>query len=223
MTTSQLYSGEERVSYFGQTRPELWSLIPTEATSMLDIGCASGGLGQAIKKRQQVRYCGVDFDQLAVEQAQQVLDDAVQGDITLMDLPYPLASFDVLIFADILEHLADPLTTLKRWLPLLKPSGKVIVSLPNVQHYTVALPLVLSGRFDYADRGILDRTHLRLFSRSSARQLLIDSDLIVEREVPNLQPYFHVIKLIDFMTFRRLHGFFAQQWMFVARHAGAEV
>jgi SAM-dependent methyltransferase len=94
--------------------------------------------------------------------------------------PPPARRFDVILFADVLEHVADPLPVLQRLLGYLAEDGQIIVSLPNVAAWTVRLGL-LAGRFDYRPSGILDDTHLRFFTRESARRLLESAGLEVLR------------------------------------------
>ena len=87
--------------------------------------------------------------------------------------------FDAIVFGDVLEHLNDPLAALRLAIASLAPAGLVLVSVPNVAHLFVRLSLLL-GRFDYADRGILDRTHLRFFTRRTFLSLLAEAGLVVE-------------------------------------------
>ncbi len=98
--------------------------------------------------------------------------------------PAPGRRFDLILFADVLEHVADPLAVLRRLLGYLTDDGHVLVSLPNVAAWTVRLGL-LAGRFDYRPSGILDDTHLRFFTRDSARRLLEDAGLDVLRVEQN--------------------------------------
>jgi hypothetical protein len=81
----------------------------------------------------------------------------------------------------VLEHLLQPLEVLKRVTCTMKDGGTVIVSLPNVAHASVAVPLLLRARFEYQDAGILDRTHLRFFDRTSAVALMNQAGFIVSR------------------------------------------
>lgn len=95
--------------------------------------------------------------------------------------------FDVVVCADILEHLAAPreaLSSIRRW---LKPGGVLLVSLPNVANATVRLSL-LFGRFEYAERGILDRGHLNFFTRASARRMLSLEGFRVEKTAASAMP-----------------------------------
>ena len=184
MTRSFHHRDKYSNNYYCQSRPEIWSLIPNNANKILDIGCGGGGLCADVKKQRNVWYCGIDISLEAIDYAKEVLDEVHLGDISSMDLPYSYEYFDTLIFADILEHVAYPLDTLRRWLPLLKANGCVLISLPNVRHFTVTIPLIFFGKWEYSDRGILDRTHLRFFTRESARKLIYDAGLQIEQELP---------------------------------------
>jgi hypothetical protein len=87
--------------------------------------------------------------------------------------------FDAIVLADVLEHCADPWTQLSRLVTLGKPDSKIVISLPNVAHILVRL-MLLTGHFHYADRGIMDRTHLRFFTRRTAMELVEYADLVLE-------------------------------------------
>lgn len=212
-----LYAGSDSTSYLGQTREELWPLIPTDAKKILDVGCGGGALGAAVKSKQDAWYCGVDGDPRAAARARELIDDVQVGDVTTMHIPYEDGLFDLIIFADILEHLPTPLAVLRRWLPTLRKHGRVVVSLPNVRHFTVTLPLIVQGQWNYADRGILDETHLRFFTRQSSEKLIADAGLTVEAECPHISYVRRVAKLVDYLSFHLLRDHMVQQWMFVAR------
>jgi O-antigen biosynthesis protein len=82
------------------------------------------------------------------------------------------ASFDYIVCADVLEHLIDPWKVLAELVTYLKPNGRFVTSIPNVRHWSVWLPLILRGHWEYREAGIMDSTHLRFFTRRSAAALL---------------------------------------------------
>jgi len=88
--------------------------------------------------------------------------------------------FDAIVFADVLEHLADPEPLVRAARGWIVPGGSLLVSVPNVANLTVRLSL-LAGRFEYAEKGILDRTHLRFFTRRSARRLIESAGFRIDR------------------------------------------
>ena len=134
---------------------------------VLDVGCDTGNLGEYLKKT-AVKVDGIEMDPAAAERAKSKLDLVVCGSVEDERVLSALAPpYDVIIFADVLEHLAYPEKTLERIKPMLSPDGIVIASLPNVANFRVRFSL-LFGRFEYTEIGILDRTHLRFFTRKTA-------------------------------------------------------
>lgn len=151
-------------------------------TSVLDIGCACGDMGIFLKDTKSCRMTGIEYDaaSLAIAAASGAYDCLRQADLNKFDpLEYfSPASFDVLLFGDILEHLYDPETVLKNFLPLLKEDGRVLISLPNITHASIITQLILD-KFEYMDFGILDRTHIRFFSAENIARLLSSNSLEV--------------------------------------------
>ncbi len=165
---------EKRVAYFQHDRPEVRALVPPLATRVLDVGCGAGLLGGALRFRRGARVTGIEIDRTAAARAGEELDDVRVGDALACMRSLPAANFDAVVFADVLEHLAAPEEALVQARRLLAPGGVVVASLPNVRHWSVVRQL-LAGEFRYEAAGILDRTHLRFFTRASARRLFAES------------------------------------------------
>jgi 2-polyprenyl-3-methyl-5-hydroxy-6-metoxy-1,4-benzoquinol methylase len=151
-------------------------MLKDEGKRVLDVGCHSGLMGSMVKDQLKAEVVGVDFDPLALNVARARLDRVYEVDLEFGGWASELlekgeGNFDVALFGDVLEHTTDPESILRETLKLLKPQGKVIVSLPNVANLRVRLGL-LRGNFTYAESGILDRTHLRFFTLQSAHELL---------------------------------------------------
>lgn len=138
--------------------------------AVLDLGFGAGLLARRV--RPACRYlAGVELDPEAAREGAPFFDDPVTGDL-LDGISGPWKEpFDVIVAGDVLEHLPRPEVLLGSLRTLLKPDGVLLLSLPNVANVTVRLGL-LFGRFRYAPRGILDRTHLRFFTRATGRALL---------------------------------------------------
>lgn len=140
---------------------------------VLDAGCGFATTSARIEKLGN-HVTGVEESSVACEVAAQRLSHVVNADLQGADLG--TAQFDVLIFADVLEHLPWPVGVLRRYLQWLAPGGSVIISLPNVGLWSVRLAH-LFGRWEYEETGVLDRTHLRFFTRRTARWMLDQAGL----------------------------------------------
>src|SRR5262249_44560706 len=152
---------------------------------LLDLGAAGGHLGRAVRDR-CVFVAGVEPVDDIPESAKTGYDDwRATAAETAGDWPKP---FDVVVCADVLEHLAHPEQLLERIRSWLKPEGRLLASIPNVANVSVRASL-LGGGFSYAERGILDRTHLRFYTRSTARRLLEDAGFRLRRTLPTAMPY----------------------------------
>jgi 2-polyprenyl-3-methyl-5-hydroxy-6-metoxy-1,4-benzoquinol methylase len=166
--------------YYGDPRPDIQAVVSAAGRRILDVGCAGGTLAAALKASGAAFVAGVERHPEAAAHARPLLDALVEGDLLTAALPFALASFDYVLFADVLEHLPEPETALRRYLPLLAPEGRVVVSVPNMRFYLVLLRL-LFDRWEYADSGIRDRTHLRIFTRRSLLALIEGAGLRLER------------------------------------------
>ncbi len=157
--------------YYQNVREDLIPLIPEDAQSILDVGCASGQTGRFLKETRHVFVSGIESNPVVADQARGVLDDVVTGDIESMCIPYQKGSFDCIVFADVLEHLVDPLSVLKKLKPCLKDGGTLVASIPNVQFLGVVNHLI-EGNWTYQKEGILDETHLRFFTFKEIKKLI---------------------------------------------------
>ena len=154
---------------YESTRPDVQALVPGSARRILDLGCAAGHLGAALKQRQAAEVVGIELDEDYAMDARDRLDLVVQGDVSavLRDSAPELGSFDCLIAADVLEHLVDPWGALRDAAALLDPGGAAVVSLPNVQYALVFWRLIRQGRWPREPAGLFDATHLRWFTLST--------------------------------------------------------
>jgi SAM-dependent methyltransferase len=130
---------------------------------ILEVGCSSGYLTERLVANGNT-VVGIEYDAEAAREAEAHCERVLVGDIETMVLPDE--RFDVILCGDVIEHLRDPQAALARLRPLLQPGGRLVVSTPNVANWAIRLSL-LAGRWQYADRGILDRTHTRLFTLRS--------------------------------------------------------
>ncbi len=146
---------------------------------VLDVGCASGYLAEALTAR-GCTVSGVELDPDLADAARPHLEKLVVADVETCDLvdAFGPGTFDVVVFGDVLEHLRDPLPVLRQARPLLASGGMVVASVPNIAHGSIRLAL-LQGRFEYQPTGLLDNTHLRFFTLDSLGQLFRDAGLVM--------------------------------------------
>lgn len=160
-------------NYFDNINPDLLNRIPVTSTRVLEIGCGSGRLGRAFKARvPNSRYYGVELVESVAKQARKLLDGVVCADIEqdMGRLGELADSFDALVFGDVLEHFQDPWRVLRELRAVVEPNGVCVACIPNVGHWSLLAELLM-GKWNYADQGLLDRTHLRFFTLDSAVQL----------------------------------------------------
>ncbi len=136
---------------------------PATSGTLLDLGAAGGELGQAVRGQFR-RTIGFEYNVDCIGELRDRFDHVVIGDLDTTDrLP---ANVDAVVMADVLEHLREPADALRVVGRSLSPGGLAFISVPNVANITIRLALAF-GRFEYADRGILDRTHIRFYTLRS--------------------------------------------------------
>jgi len=205
-------------SYIGP-RNDILNLLPDNINRVLDIGCSIGTLGKQIKHfNENIEVVGIEYDKKMAHDADKYLDKVVVGDIETIiytDLLKP-DYFDVIILADILEHLINPWQTLIKITSLLNNKGVVIASIPNVRHYSTIVNLFFRGDWPYKERGIHDRTHLRFFTKKTIKDMFDIANLNIKtikrnyRIIENNSGFNRISKLLsfypckDFITFQFL-------------------
>jgi len=146
---------------------------------VLDVGCSSGYLARPLSERGNT-IVGLELDPDSARAAEAYCERVLVGDVETMELPLEPASFDVVLCGDVVEHLRDPAAALARLRPLLRPGGRLVLSTPNVANWAIRLSL-LAGRWRYTDRGILDRSHTHLFTRSTLAETIERAGYEVDR------------------------------------------
>ncbi|RQW20890.1 glycosyltransferase [Bacillus sp. C1-1] len=190
------------LSYFMHGRPELVQVVPQDAKRILDIGCGAGATGLQLLNRQQCQLVGVEGNEKMAQIARSYYESVYTINIDETIPPLKAESFDVLLFADVLEHLKDPWKTVQAYSKFLKKDGAIIASIPNIAHAEALVPL-LTGRFDYRDAGILDRTHLRFFTPQTLYTLFPTDQFSIRQQfsthIPvdaKISTFFHEVSLL---------------------------
>jgi 2-polyprenyl-3-methyl-5-hydroxy-6-metoxy-1,4-benzoquinol methylase len=158
--------------------------------SVLEVGCSTGYLTKIMAER-GCEVIGIELDPDAAEIAEKWAERVVVGNIDEGQVWDEVKdeSFDVVLLGDVLEHLRDPLTSLRQAVKKLKPSGYVVTSIPNIAHGDVRLTL-LQGSFTYQETGLLDRTHIHFFTLGTARELMTQAGLVVVNTKRVVMPLF---------------------------------
>jgi SAM-dependent methyltransferase len=158
-----------------------------ENKRVLELGSAVGSMTQLMKEINGCTIVAMELDPDMAKMAEPHCERMVIGNVENMDLDAAFGEdrFDVIVAADILEHLYDPWACLSKVRKFLKPEGYLVVSVPNIAHNAL-LAQLLSGRFPYQEKGLLDRTHLRFFTRSNLEDMLLSSGYLPARWERNL-------------------------------------
>lgn len=202
--------------------PQVLQRVPCEAKRVLDLGCGSGALGMAIKAEAPREVVGVTSSEAEASVARERLDEVRVADLETFS-PAPSDRFDCIVCSHVLEHLARPGALLQRLRPAFAPGAVLVVALPNVLHWRQRLAF-LGGRFEYAEGGVMDRTHLRFYDWSSARALLEAAGYeVIEASADGTFPGSRFLpglgRALDEASRRALPGVFGVQFLFVCRLA----
>ena len=179
------YKTEKSESYYQDARGDLVQLVEAGRHRILDVGCGAGSLGAALKAAGKAReVIGIEKHEAAAHVAESRIDRVLCADVETAELPLEEGTFDYIVAADVLEHLVDPWTVVKRLARLLRSGGHMIASIPNVRFCKVVLPLIVQGEWRYRSQGVLDDTHLRFFTKKSMRRLFDEPSLVVRQILP---------------------------------------
>jgi 2-polyprenyl-3-methyl-5-hydroxy-6-metoxy-1,4-benzoquinol methylase len=219
--TAALYRDKEE-GYFNYPRLDLLEMLPRGAgLRILEIGAGNGATLRTAKAQGIASYTvGVDLvEPVLVADGLPPVDRFLLGDVESLAGELGAEEFDVVLCADVLEHLFDPWRTVRLLAGLLKPGGLFLSSIPNVRNFRALRSIVLEGDFRYAEAGLLDRTHLRFFCRRNIRELFEGAGLRVEAMESNMGAYGLRHKAINALSFGLLSDFFVFQYRTRARKA----
>ena len=208
-------------SYMAQ-RSDIEKLVFPNTRSVLDVGCSTGTLGAAIKARTGAQVFGIELSQEMAQVASAHLDKVFVGDAAEIILQGKIQDlkFNTIIFADVLEHLADPWAVLEGAVKYLDQDGTIIASIPNIRHISTLYSLVVKGYWPYRERGVHDKTHLRFFTKRNIFELFENADLSIDRIKVNYRIIERPHRLNRFARFLAIPGlrdFIAFQYLIRAR------
>lgn len=172
--------------YYAQTRHEMIDFIPGDNTGrVLDVGCGQGMFATLVKERFDSEVWGVEPVEDQARVAQNALDKVLLGGLDDVYDDLPKNYFDCIVFNDVLEHMVDPCVALKNAKSLLDERGVIVCSIPNVRYFPVLFELLVRRDWRYRDSGVLDRTHLRFFTKKSIR-LMFEGQGYVEKRISGI-------------------------------------
>lgn len=204
--------------YYGYERRILVEMLPAIGGRFLEVGCGQGATLEYVKSHGAAYVAGVDINPEAISVARgRGLDSALVADVEKEDLPYEKNSFDCIILADVLEHFHNPWDTLKKLSSYLKRDGALLISIPNMKHYSIMLRLLVHDEWTYTDAGILDRTHLRFFTLKEALALIAHAGLKTEKIKRGHQSG-KLFRLMNILAFNGLRSYTAYQYYLLVRH-----
>jgi hypothetical protein len=168
--------------------PDLLSLLPKDAKRLIEIGCSSGALARQYKTiNPGCVYTGVEIDAGYARLAERYCDAVLNLDIETADDGFfrSHAGEECWIFGDALEHLRDPWRILAKLRSVIPGGGCAVACIPNAQHWSVQARLAC-GEFRYEDAGLLDRTHLRWFTRKTMIEMFSAAGFRIVQGFPRI-------------------------------------
>lgn len=212
-------------AYFRYPRPEMLPFVPVRCRRVLDVGCADGAFGESLKRTRGIEVWGVEPTKSAAAAAKGKLDRVVEG-VFDHQAGLPAQSFDCILFNDVLEHMLAPELALRYARDLLAPGGVVVASIPNIRSFPTVWQLIFHARWEYQDAGVLDKTHLRFFTKSSIVDMFEREGFALETVsginayagIPNVRRYLWLsYRLANALLIRKFDDMRFQQFAVVAR------
>lgn len=157
--------------YYINKRSEMLEFFPSNAKTVLDVGCGQGIFAKQIKDIYKTETWGIEYMQSHAEEAKKILDKVFAGECEKFLDDLPNVYFDVIYFNDVLEHLIDPYMVLNKMKEKLTDKGRIISSIPNIRYHSALKMLILKKEWMYQESGVMDHTHIRFFTKKSIKRM----------------------------------------------------
>jgi 2-polyprenyl-3-methyl-5-hydroxy-6-metoxy-1,4-benzoquinol methylase len=184
--------GQDAEHYADYVNEGLLQGITEEPSRVLELGCAAGAFGAAVKaKYPKAHVTGIEAGRAAAKVAATRIDRVIAKRIEEIDFAAEKllhGTFDLVIAGDVLEHIVNPWALLERIRPLIARGGTLVASIPNVRNLQVIATLAVEGRFEYRERGLLDITHLRFFTLEEIRRMLEQTGYVMDTSIALVSP-----------------------------------
>lgn len=210
--TIENYRMKYEEDYHSHVREDLVKYVSGGPKVILDIGCGKGLTAKFVKDKFGAdRAIGIELDKDAGEEAGKVLDEIYILDLNQEAFPDAVNNIDLIILGDILEHLIDPYSLLRILRERLTKNGQIILSIPNIRNWRVLCAIIFKADWRYRDSGIMDKTHLRFFTKKSVIRMINDAGLKLEKYGYRLRLPERILNIFTLTLFR---NFFTSQMYF---------
>jgi 2-polyprenyl-3-methyl-5-hydroxy-6-metoxy-1,4-benzoquinol methylase len=164
------------MDYYNNSRSDMLEFIPHGCCKILEIGCGEGLFGELVMKHRSAEVWGVEPVKEAADKAVQRLTKTINATYD-EKIVLPENYFDCIVFNDVLEHIVNPSSILqisKRFLN--KRNSFIVASIPNFRYWDNVVEILIHKSLEYKDSGILDKTHVRFFTKRSIATLFQELD-----------------------------------------------
>jgi len=203
--------------YYSFERKDLYPFIPSNITRTLDVGCASGIFSERLKKQLNVETWGIEMVADVAEVAKTKLDKVLTGAFDEVCNELPDSYFDCVFFNDVLEHMPDPEDCLKKIKKNITQNGTIVASIPNMRYIKVLIELFWKKDWEYKESGVMDKTHLRFFTKKSMIKMFERCGYRINRieGISSVSPYC-LTSIVNILAFNRMADVKYQQFVVVA-------
>ncbi len=220
-----------RMSYYDQTRTEMLDYIPRDAVVVLEVGCGSGVFGQLLSEGSDREVWGVEKSAEAGIESKKVLKGVFLGTLEEYFASRQInkgrpgnkdaifeQTFDCIIFNDVLEHMVDPWECLRMTRDILCDDGVVVASIPNIRYFRVLKSIIFKKDFKYTEKGVLDKSHLRFFTKKSIIRMIeeCDYELVKIEGINKTRNMF--MRIVNFILLRYIDDVLYPQYAIVAKY-----
>lgn len=204
--------------YYGHARVDLIDILPRPLGRVLDLGCGRGGGHAALRAGGATHLTGVELMPEQASRAAEVYDRVEVGDAAaiVLELDGP---FDTILCYDVLEHLVDPVSVMRRLRELAAPGANLQVSIPNARYIALIFDLLFRGTFGYTEFGHRDNTHLRWFTRKDMLRTLAETGWTPDSDRPAYTRFSTIRRPLDAMTGGTVSELVSLQWYYLAHAA----
>jgi Predicted methyltransferase (contains TPR repeat) len=204
-------------SYYRNDRMDVLKVIPNTPKNVLELGCGEGNFGSLLKQKYNCNVTGIDISSAALSKAKGRIDKIYHANIDEFDFS-KLGKFDLVVANDCLEHLREPWEVVAKLKNNISADGYFVASIPNVRNYQIIKDVFKNGRWDYVDSGLLDRTHLRFFTKENMIELFKDNQYIVEEIIPTHIKRIKKRRILKFLLKKYCPDLFVLQFIIIAKN-----